>query len=802
MTDTTKLSPINLDVLEADKYIKEKGILPVTSTMIKDASTGKFDPAGLFSEEIFGEIGTELRMSKPGYVDLVANCIHPKVYQNLILMKRHYQKIMNSSAYAVFDKKLKDFMITGEDDPDGDTGYNFFMSHFKDIKFKSTTSPNRIDKVKMMDMYPTRDRLLCNKWVVIPAGMREYIEDRGVAGIEEINKSYITLIVLTRALPKKGHNDKMFDKMRMRIQYKLNEIYDRLFTMLNGKKAALQGKYANRSLALGTRNVISSANTTSKELGDLNSIKPTETSTPLYQLLKGFQPIIVNGMQKYFLNRIGDSVGSIPAIDPDTHNLIYIDIDNKEHMRLHSSEGIGKMISRFKDPELREEPLAINDVTGKAHYVYMVDDRDDTITLVGNPHQYMEYLDLNPIDLDKLISESRPGDFSSVLNLSYGFGSTIVKGKVSHSSEEPKLTVTGDSRILHKYHNEELMAWREYNNIEIMFDNVLRFQVVNLVKNWLSMSDDKKKLSDNKLLEVKGYTNMSRIRKIVSKYNEDLGVSNKPLTMKDLEDTRGVVYSPPYTLSQIRAHNPDRYEALVGNKDSTHYWRATSGIELIHKEPTKSEFVRISRNWFVMNGEMKKESDKKSMELFGKTNVQHMEELIEYYNSREYQSKAKKRSVHLRPLTMFEAFTIVVNRYVVGRNMNEIITRYPVNALGSVYPSKVRLITTQKNRTVAFTTQSYGSETTPVAIMQNYPELGDASVDSIQIHPARAPGLNADYDGDTISANPVLGEESNNEIKEHYNAVGGLVDANGTLALNTTSDDLVKLSLYNLSRDK
>lgn len=805
MNDMNKMSPINLDTLDVDAYIKRTGIQEVTSTSIKDSSTGKFDPEGLFSEEIFGEIGTELRMSKPGYISLITECLHPKVFKNLILMKRHYQNIMNSTAYAIFDKKLGEFVVVDESEPDADTGYNFFMAHFKELKFKPTTSPNRIDKVRMMDMYPTRDRLLCNKWIVIPAGMREYIEDRGVEGMEEINKMYISLIVLARAIPKTGYKDKMFDKMRMRVQRKINEIYDRLFGMLNGKKAALQGKYASRSLILGTRNVISSANTSSEELGDISTIKPNETSTPIFQLLKAYQPIIVHGMQRYFLNRVGDSSGSIPAIDPKTMNLVYVDIDNKEHMRLHSSDGIGKMISQFKDPELRYEPLSIIDVSGKKYYVYMVDDRDDTITLIGNPHQYLEYLNVEPLDLNELITEAESSQFKGLMNLTSGFGSSIVRsgsGSFSENPDDSGIIEIKDDSMLMKYHNEELMNWRKHNNIEIIFDNVLRFQTIPLIKNWLSMSEDKKKLSDDKLLEVKGCTNMSRIKKIIRKYNADLGVHSEQVTMKQLKDTQGVVYERPYNLQEIRSHNPDRYDALVGDKNSVHYWRATTGIELIHKEPTVDEFIRISKNWFVMTDDQKKKSDDKSKEFFKKTNVQHMEELIEYYNSQEYKTMVKKHPVKLRPLSMMEAFAIIIHKYIVTKNKNEVITRYPVNALGSVYPSKVRMVTSQKSRTVAFTTQSYGSALTRIAVIPNYPILGEPSVDSVQIHPARVRGLNADYDGDTISVNPVLGDESNEEIKKHYNSVGGLVDADGTLAINTTADHLVSLSLYNLSRDK
>ena len=77
-------------------------------------------------------------------------------------------------------------------------------------------------------------------------------------------------------------------------------------------------------------------------------------------------------------------------------------------------------------------------------------------------------------------------------------------------------------------------------------------------------------------------------------------------------------YDPPYPLSKLPKH-------LI--TDTVHHWRATTGIELIHEEPTYGEFERISNNWNLMPDSMKKQSDAKAMEFFGYTNVANMERL-------------------------------------------------------------------------------------------------------------------------------------------------------------------------------
>lgn len=62
-----------------------------------------------------------------------------------------------------------------------------------------------------------------------------------------------------------------------------------------------------------------------------------------------------------------------------------------------------------------------------------------------------------------------------------------------------------------------------------------------------------------------------------------------------------------------------------------HGWRAETGIELIHKEPTKEELERIWKNWKQMPYYMKLLSNKKSFELFGVDNEENYRNLIKQY---------------------------------------------------------------------------------------------------------------------------------------------------------------------------
>ncbi len=86
------------------------------------------------------------------------------------------------------------------------------------------------------------------------------------------------------------------------------------------------------------------------------------------------------------------------------------------------------------------------------------------------------------------------------------------------------------------------------------------------------------------------------------------------------------MYKRPYSKEEIRKHYPDKADKLL--TDPVHIWRAEVGIELIHKEPTLKEQLRTWENWQQMSEDQKTISDDKSLELFGITNEDHHNKLI------------------------------------------------------------------------------------------------------------------------------------------------------------------------------
>ena len=96
------------------------------------------------------------------------------------------------------------------------------------------------------------------------------------------------------------------------------------------------------------------------------------------------------------------------------------------------------------------------------------------------------------------------------------------------------------------------------------------------------------------------------------------------------QSKKSAKYDPPYSAKQVKEkYGYEIYKRL--RKDPAHKWRMDTGIELIHKEPTLRELLRIQKNWDLMSEEQKMLSDRKSMELFGQTNKEHFNSLLPEY---------------------------------------------------------------------------------------------------------------------------------------------------------------------------
>ena len=382
-----KLAPFNITMINPDEYVERKQCLPVTSHAMYESSTERFHPDGLYSEVIFGQLGSRERLIRRGFMYLHTTLVSPHLYRQILTLKGFYQDIAAGKQYAYFDPATKDFVRTTRDDPNSDTGYQFFISHLLEINFARTESAQRNDKIELINKY--KDRLFITKFIILPAALRDVRIHNGRPESEKINKLYLNLLSLTKSLPDNGTDDPIFDPIRYQMQNKLQEIYEYIRNMIDDKHGFAQGKYAARDIVYGSRNVITSPLLTATKSPDSpNVFSIDEALIPLFEGLKALVPVIVNVMTtQLFVGTFGaGQSNTVALINSKTLKREYVEVDDRTIARFTTADGINDIINDFRDNTMHFEPVSIKPVRGPDgspttdnYYLFMVYDTGDTI---------------------------------------------------------------------------------------------------------------------------------------------------------------------------------------------------------------------------------------------------------------------------------------------------------------------------------------------------------------------------------------------------------------------------------------
>lgn len=376
--------PVNIAIMDVEAFIYQQGAGQITSSLISEPSTNFFHEGGLYSETIFGQVGSPERMIKFGYIDLNAVIFNPKIFKIIVQLGSLYKEIMAGSAYATFNPVTKDFdRVVGDPlDVDGaDTGFSFFVRHFPEMNFEKRSSSRRDERIEVIEQY--RDRALIRKYIVEPAGLRDIVNDSsGRLVQDDVNKLYTSLYLFTKSIPK-GSQSILYDSARWNIQSKAQEIYEYIENFLDGKRGFIQGSFARRKVAMGTRNVITAATFNAASPEDPQLHKTDEVMVGVYQTIKAAQSYTKYAWHQLFVVPIfkTEYTTNVALSDPKTGKLVYTAITPAERDKWTSSESVDKIINSFRNIDLRKKPVYIKDEDGKDYALMFVYDEGDTIAL-------------------------------------------------------------------------------------------------------------------------------------------------------------------------------------------------------------------------------------------------------------------------------------------------------------------------------------------------------------------------------------------------------------------------------------
>lgn len=355
-----KRLPFNISLLKLTPG-QIRLLKPIKSLDTVDApGSSDFHPEGLFSTEIFGRVGEDSRDETFAYIPLKTTILHPVVFQRLERLKRLYSGILSGKSYAVWDDKEKDFVQSTE--VDGKTGYHFFMSKWKDIKFKKGDSEIRNQRIDLINKY--REEAVIKDVLVMPAGLRDAeIDAIGRTQEDEINSHYRRLIGIVNTIGDGNKNDgPILDNARYSLQMTFNEIYFTIEKMLSGKKGFIQNKYGSRRIMNGTRNVISAMELSPPDLDESNFPEADDTVVGLFQCSRGALPITINRLSNNILqSAFGDVEGQVRLIDRKTLRSEFVNVSTQTFDRWTTTDGLEAVISSQEMTEARSKPVVIED---------------------------------------------------------------------------------------------------------------------------------------------------------------------------------------------------------------------------------------------------------------------------------------------------------------------------------------------------------------------------------------------------------------------------------------------------------
>jgi hypothetical protein len=422
MSDTSV--PFNIGLLLPTSQ-DFKLVRAVKSLDVFEGSSKNFHPDGLFSTETFGRIGDPLRSQRYSYIDLKIPVFHPVIYNTLGKLKRMYHEIIAGKTYAVWDKTIKDFVKSNQ--LDGETGFHFFESHWRDIQFNTNDSDSRKENIALINKYKTN--ALCSILVVMPAGMRDYeINDNGQEEEEEINTLYRKMISMSNAINSNSFklSPEIYNSSRLNIQMTFIDIYELIIGSIKGKKKLYMGKWATRAIHDTTRNVLTTTNVVIEKLGDKYNPGFNNTIVGLYQTIKGLAPITRFRVKNFVSSFITDPKVPVRVVDNKTLESKTITLPVKEYNLWMSDEGLDKILNMFSVEEQRQQTIYLG-----GEYMALIYKDDKHFKIFYDIKDLPEHLDkgnVTPLKLSELLYYVLFEDVSRfpVLNTRYpitGFGS-------------------------------------------------------------------------------------------------------------------------------------------------------------------------------------------------------------------------------------------------------------------------------------------------------------------------------------------------------------------------------------------
>jgi len=380
-----KLLNLNL-IFPNDKYVKY--LTEVKTSMVFSGTS--IEEEGLYSEKIFGAIGSEVRMSRFGYIDLHTDIIHPLIYNNLISLSSLYKKVLEGKAYVKLVKG--EYVETTEEE--GSTGYTYFLSTFKQLKLLRNDSPERDEKINLINKHT---HTTYNKLLVYPAGLRDFNVDKyGNMKEHEVIEYYVKILSVSKLIKEYKHLGADVDDIFVKIQNSVNTLYDYLFTLINGKSKLINKNFTSRYVDYGTSNVLTSTPIKMRNLDDDIDIGATQLG--LYQYIKAIDPLAKYALNKMIAEKCFSLEGTKAKLFNKDFKSVYVDIDNKSRELWTTQRGFDTIFNMAGKNTFLNFVVSIDE-----HYPLVIGETDTEVNIYSESDDIPEDTEVRGITYGELL---------------------------------------------------------------------------------------------------------------------------------------------------------------------------------------------------------------------------------------------------------------------------------------------------------------------------------------------------------------------------------------------------------------
>ena len=282
------------NILNIEKFISDNKWLEVTDPRMFE-SENKTSPeptkGGLFSYDIFGPKHTDIRNKKWGFISLHTEIIHPAAMDLLDLISGAFKKIALRKVKYTIDKN--GLLVPDEN---GRWGVSFIKEILDKIDWsKISNYDNKKTYIKKINELNKNKSMYINKWIVIPAGLRDFSIKDGRVAYDEVNDIYRLLLSTAKDGINQQHanflmgnadKDQAVSKESI-IQKQVLDLHEYFVKRLSGKSGVVRGALIKKRTDFATRLVASA----------LPEIPPLSATLPWGALLNLFAPFIIHEIE-------------------------------------------------------------------------------------------------------------------------------------------------------------------------------------------------------------------------------------------------------------------------------------------------------------------------------------------------------------------------------------------------------------------------------------------------------------------------------------------------------------------------